>query len=620
MSVIFDFSVFNKLSFRLVSFAVLLTLISACSSSGSASKARATKDKQLSQQAKTNVDLNKRRTQQGDYYSDSEREIDQAYSAIQQGSSKEEINHIIANISAEQFYSIQADIRLAKTFLFLDRVDEADTIITRLKKGALPAKHQIPLWLVSAQLDAQKGEHLNSIRTLFRLSQLYGQHLSQADRKLNNELIWQNILNLSATSLEVFRSDFGEEVDSWVQLAQLLENFDKNPMRFSQQMQNWANNHAIYSQREMLPEQIFTLTQVKPFDLVNVALILPFTGKLSRQAEAIRDGFLATIEFDTSVNYVLVDSASLTVEQVEEIIVNNSIDFIVGPLQKETISQYSQSKILSELSQLNLNTLDDEHELKPNRYYFGLSPEDEIEQAVNYFVAKGINSPAIIYADNSRGRKLFEQFSNLWQEQTNKQVESVAFQNTSKLGKAVKELLDVGISEKRIKQIEKLFGAKVKSEERSRIDVDAIYVIANSQQIRLIKPFFDVNVSKFGNGLPIYASSRSYLIDETQSEKLDLNGLTFTEMPWLLAQQNDAIDKLYEQVGKNDTQLKKLFAFGVDAKRLVPVLQYLSILPEVSVQALSGKLRVDADNRVKRELNWAQYKQGQVVVIKTLNQ
>lgn len=617
---IFDFSVFSKLSYRLISLALVLTLVAACSSNNTASKSKSTKNKQENQRTVSSSESNNRRSAFSGYASEEAKLISQAYSAVQQNFSKEEVKRIIGAVSPDKFYSIEADLQLAKVYLYLGQIENADTIITRLKKGALPAKHQVPLWLASAQLDAQKGEHLNSIRTLFRLSQLYGQHLSLSDRKLNNELIWQNILRLSASSLDVFRADFGEEVDSWINLAQLLESFDKNPQRFSQQIQNWANNHAIYSQREVLPQQIFDLTQVKPFDLVNVALVLPFTGKLAKQAEAIRDGFLATIDFDTSVNYILVDSASLNVQQIEEVIVNNSIDFIVGPLQKDKIALYQQSEILSAVNQLNLNTLDEEHELKKNTYYFALSPEDEIEQAVNYFVNKGVESPAIIYADNSLGRRLFEQFSTSWQEQTNKQVESVAFQNMSKLGVAVKELLDVGLSEKRIKQIERLFGARVKSEERSRIDIDAIYVIANSQQTRLIKPFFDVNVSKFGSGLPIYASSRSYLIDETSSEKLDLNGLTFTEMPWLLSSQNNAIDRLYDQVGKNDTQLKKLFAFGLDAKNLVPVLQYLSILPEVSIPALSGQLRVDSNNRVKRELKWAQYKQGQVVVIKTLNQ
>lgn len=611
---------------RCVQLVCVSALVAACSSSNEPSASN--KSKQRNQTEQVSQTTRSQTTSPASFYSQQEQQIHQAYAAMQQGLSKQEINQLLYTVSAEQFYAIDTDLKLAQVYLYLAQDDKAEIIVTRLKRGALPTKHQIPLWLVSAQLDAHKGEHLESIRTLFRLSQLYGVHLSAKDKRQNNELIWQNLLNLSATSLDVFRSDFGEEVDSWIQLAELLEAFPRNPIRFSQQVQNWSNNHALYSQAELLPQQILSLTRVNAFAPSNVALVLPFTGKLAKQAEAIRNGFLATTDFDSTTNYLLLDSASLKVEEVEQAVLENNVDFIVGPLLKENITQYKQSQVLNSIPQLNLNTLDHMDlnatpETSNDRaisYYFALSPEDEITQAVEYFLAKNVDYPAIIYADNSLGRRLYEQFNNLWVARTDKEVESIAFQNKSKLDKAVKELLDVGLSEKRIKQIEALFGSKIKSEERSRTDIDAIYVIANSQQTRLIKPFFDVNVSNFGNSLPIYASSRSYLIGETHSEKLDLNGLTFTEMPWLLSEQDDELSQLYKQVGDNNTQLKKLFAFGYDAKNLIPVLRHLSLLPEVSIQALNGALSVDQSNTVKRQLQWAQYRQGNVVVVQTFNQ
>ncbi len=621
-----DFSISIKFVRRCASLALVTALVSACSSSGN--KTSSEKAIQRAQTQQANTDVRSTLDTSLTYQSSQEALIDQAYTAMQQGLTPQEITPLLYSVAAEQFYSIDADLKLAQVYLYLEQNENAEIIVTRLKRGALPTKHQIPLWLVSAQLDAQKGEHLESIRTLFRLSQLYGIHLSATDKRQNNELIWQNILKLSPSSLAVFRSDFGEEVDSWIQLAELLDSFVQNPIRFSQQIQNWANNHALYSQTEFLPQQILSLTGVEAFTPNNIALILPFTGKLAKQAQAIRNGFLAGTDFDSTTNYIMLDANTLNLGQIEQAVIENNVDFIVGPLLKENISQYQTSEILTSIAQLNLNTLDltelsvksEQTEKQPNHFYFALSPEDEISQAVDYFVSKGVEYPAIIYADNSLGRRLYEQFNNQWLQHNDDEVESIAFQNTSKLGKAVKELLDVGLSEKRIKQIEQLFGSKIKSEERSRTDIDAIYVIANSQQTRLIKPFFDVNVSNFGNRLPIYASSRSYLIDETRSEKLDLNGLTFTETPWLLSEQSDQISQLYQQVGDNNTQLKKLFAFGYDAKNLIPVLQHLALLPEVSIKALNGALSVDSTNTVKRRLEWAQYRQGSVVVIKTFAQ
>lgn len=621
-----DFSISIKCVRQCVSLAVVAIALVACSSNNN--KTSAEKTVQPVQTQQHNDDTSLTPILPANALSEQELIIYQAYSMMQQSAPQTELAQLINNISSEGFYSIDADLKLAQVYLYLAQSEQAEIIINRLERGALPTKQQIQLWLVSAQLDAQQGDHLSSIRKLFRLSQLYGAHLSARDKKQNNELIWQNILKLSAPSLQVFRSDFGDEVDSWIQLAELLDGFANNPALFSQQIQHWANAHALHSQTELLPKPVLSLTQINAFAPRNIALLLPFTGKLAKQAEAIRNGFLAASEFDSETNFVMLDTKALSLEQIEQAVLDHAVDFIVGPLLKEKISQYYASEVLNSIPQLHLNIIDDKAliaDLPPiaapeQVFYFALSPEDEIRQAVELLMAKGVKHPAIIYADNSLGRRLYEQFNAQWMLHNDNEVEHIGFQTTTKLGNAVKELLDVGISEQRIKQIERLFGTKIKSEQRSRTDIDAIYIIANSQQTRLIKPFFDVNISNFGERLPIYASSRSYLVAESPSQRIDLDGLTFTEIPWLLSEQPDQISQVYKQIADNNTQRKKLFAFGYDARQLIPVLRHLALLPEVSINALNGLLSVDANNRVKRRLQWAQYKQGSVVVVKTLTE
>lgn len=597
---------------------VVLTavLLTACSSGPDKSQS---KSRQTSQKARTMV-LEKPQaqvTQNQDNEYLVQANIQAAIEAYEQNRPKAEIAKLLQTVNPTQFFSIEQDILLAKLFLHLEQTDNAKIIVDRLKQGALPANHQISLWLTSAQVDAQNGEHLNSIRTLFRLSQLYGPHLSANDKKLNNQLIWNNLLIMEPSALEPFRSDFGEEVDSWIQLAQLIDKFATNPNRFSQQIEAWSRQHSIFSDSLLIPEQILALANVEAYRPVNLALILPFgNDKLQKQTEAIRDGFLSAAQFNSGVNYILLDSHTLELAEIEAAVQEKNIDFIVGPLLKDKITELQQSQVLADIPQLNLNTVDVD-EAKSNKYFFALSPEDEIEQAVSYFVNKEIQYPAIIYADNSLGRRLSKQFSDLWLETTEKQVESIAFQSKSKLGQAVKDLLDVGLSEKRIKQIKALLGAQIKSEERSRTDIDAIYVIANSQQTRLIKPFFDVNVSKFAKQLPIYASSRSYVVGENRTQKLDLNGLTFTEMPWIVSGKNSQLNRIYQQIGDKNTQSKKLFAFGYDSFKLISILSHLAILPEVAVESLTGTLKIDQTGRIKRNLEWAQYRQGNVVIVKT---
>jgi hypothetical protein len=183
------------------------------------------------------------------------------------------------------------------------------------------------------------------------------------------------------------------------------------------------------------------------------------------------------------------------------------------------------------------------------------------------------------------------------------------------LGDAVKELLDVSASNERIKDMKRLFGTQLKTEARSRNDIDAVYVIANAQQTRLIKPFFDVNVSIFGERLPVFSSSRSYLVGETQAQMRDLNGLTFTEMPWLIKPIAKDTELTFNQIEENQTQLKKLFAFGNDAYNLIGMLRAMEIIDNYEVNGLTGTLSMNADNSIKRALLWSQYRQGKVIAI-----
>ncbi len=54
----------------------------------------------------------------------------------------------------------------------------------------------------------------------------------------------------------------------------------------------------------------------------------------------------------------------------------------------------------------------------------------------------------------------------------------------------------------------------------------------------------------------------------------------------------------------------RLFAFGFDAYRLSAALRAQGLSGNVNVEGLTGRLTIDADRRVKRELEWAQLHNG----------
>jgi hypothetical protein len=57
-------------------------------------------------------------------------------------------------------------------------------------------------------------------------------------------------------------------------------------------------------------------------------------------------------------------------------------------------------------------------------------------------------------------------------------------------------------------------------------------------------------------------------------------------------------------------RLDRLYAYGFDAYRLVPSLRTRSLSETTDIPGVSGKLYLDEHNRIRRELEWVQLKNG----------
>jgi len=58
------------------------------------------------------------------------------------------------------------------------------------------------------------------------------------------------------------------------------------------------------------------------------------------------------------------------------------------------------------------------------------------------------------------------------------------------------------------------------------------------------------------------------------------------------------------------TRRDRLYAFGFDAFRLAPLLSGKAGSAPVEVDGMTGRLRLDARNRIHRELEWVQIRNG----------
>jgi outer membrane PBP1 activator LpoA protein len=174
---------------------------------------------------------------------------------------------------------------------------------------------------------------------------------------------------------------------------------------------------------------------------------------------------------------------------------------------------------------------------------------------------------------------------------------------------AITEVLRISDSSARYKRLESVLGTKLQFEPRRRADIEFIFAPAQAATERLLRPQLRFH---YAGDIPTYATSDAFEPDMRANE--DLEGLMFPDMPWILGGDfPDAVRAATHDAWPNGGPYRgRLFAFGFDAFRLAQALPHHGVANSVSVEGLTGRLSLDSDHRVRRELGWAQVHNGEL--------
>jgi outer membrane PBP1 activator LpoA protein len=137
-----------------------------------------------------------------------------------------------------------------------------------------------------------------------------------------------------------------------------------------------------------------------------------------------------------------------------------------------------------------------------------------------------------------------------------------------------------------------------------RTDAAFVFVAGTAGAARQILPQLKFH---YAGDVPVYAMSDSFEPDPTANG--DLDGMTFPDMPWMIA--NDPVtvqirDAVRAAWPARTARRDRLYAFGFDAFRLVPALRSKSGSAINDISGVTGRLHIDDQNRVRRDLDWAQ--------------
>ncbi len=446
---------------------------------------------------------------------------------------------------------------------------------------------------------------------LMRASEAAHKHSLEDDALLTT--LWQTLKKLPQSTLNELNT--GSAIQrGWVNLALYTQVYLGDSTALEQALNNWQRRYPDHPGTRVLPADRVALVSLAPFTINRLAVLLPQTGRYANVAQHLLSGVTAALDSHSFEEVRFIDS-QLSSSEISLALTEFNPDFVIGPLIKEHLNKVKDANLLQNYPSLILNT-SEQSRTSLEHFYFALAPEHEIQQGVHHFVAADYQNPLVLAPSTPSGERLTAYFSQQWRTYTDSEPLIGFYENSKDMEATIKSVLEVSQSERRIKRIRSLFTKVVDAETRSRRDIDAIYILGDAIQTRLVKPFIDVNVSTFATKIPLYASSKSHSFATDKTDKRDLAGLYFTEIPWMLPfnYQKPGLRKDYDALYDEAPDLaQRLFAMGVDAVNLVPHLRQLATLEGKQFAGLTGALSLDNSGYIQRRLQWAQYRNRDII-------
>ncbi len=424
-----------------------------------------------------------------------------------------------------------------------------------------------------------------------------------AQQQQNLNQTWALLQKFNDEQLtELLTSTDDPTLRGWYQLALLTS---------PQGIKQWQVSYPNHPAQQLLKGQFIRANQ----QAKRIAVLLPLEGPLASPAKAIRDGIM-TAYFDSSqknqIHLTVYDTSKDTISTVYKQLMENQSDLIVGPLNKTKVKQLAEIDPAIPTISLNYNNTIN----APSEFYqFGLQAQKQASQTAQRAWQQGRRKAIVIAPQNTWGHSIATAFKQQWQQQGGKVVAELTYNKKQNLNRAIRNVLNYQENRSRARQLKRIIGDTFKTSPRRRQDADMIFLIALPSKARQIKPLLSFY---FAGNIPVYATSSIYAGVNAPRHDRDLNGIEFSDMPWVFNQSpkwRNYKHHIAQLWPKDVTRYTRLYALGIDAFRLTQDLNQLQQYPHFGLAGVTGRLTLGHNGQIIRKLQWAQFKNGKAIPV-----
>jgi len=313
-----------------------------------------------------------------------------------------------------------------------------------------------------------------------------------------------------------------------------------------------------------------------PEGAVQLALLLPLASPdFARQAEAVRLGFMAAHKHSgekLTIGIIATDASSENILAGYDKAAKLGARLIIGPMTRSGVSALAASKLVS-VPTLGLNLPEDKTALPPRLYTFGLALEAEAQAVARSAFAEFFKSAILVSAKSPLAQRSRDAFAEAWR----------------RLGGTIREAYEFGPQTDLAALRETL----------STAPVDMIFLAGDGEQARAVRPYLNNNIA-------VFATSQVNSGRNDPLANIDLNGIRFVEMPWLVQPDHPAV-MVYARPEGMAAELERFYALGIDAFRVAAAL--LETPRRLSLDGVTGRLTLYG-NQVAREPVQAVFRNG----------
>jgi outer membrane PBP1 activator LpoA protein len=386
-------------------------------------------------------------------------------------------------------------------------------------------------------------------------------------------------------------------VVGWLDLGPVAVEVERNPARAAAALDNWKRQYPQHPANTSVLAVEQTQIAVATEYPNQIALLLPLSGRSEAFGVAVRDGFIAAYLQQNSATrprLKVYDVAAESVGTAYSRAMADGAGFVVGPLTKEDVAAVAPLSA-GRTPVLALNFLSDSVSAPKNFYQFALLPEDEARMVARRVVADGRLAGVTIVPGGELGNRVNAAFADELKTLGGTVLDSQRYEASQPdFSDIIKQVLQV---------------KAVKGEPSThRTDATFVFIVGTPGAARLIMPQLKFH---YAGDVPVYATSDSFEPDP--SANVDIDGMLFPGTPWMIS--NDPVTAQLRNGVRaawpaRTARRDSLYAFGFDAYRLVPGLRSNGPSGAGDIAGVTGKLHLDQQNRIRRDLDWAQIKGG----------